>query len=168
MANNQISIADLEDKVVFTTIPKVLTNTFEVRLSPDNPSNVAVYTGELTSLVFERDFSYAQPRLRRVDRVNYLQDKKKIVSWFPFKRAIEKVPAVSEKLVWEVKVNHYGRALCKDEIIGFGEKGYSTYLLDLARREGVPVTSRLIDSVFGPLDEQLKKVYNFLYPNRAP
>lgn len=175
MTNNELRIEDLEGKVESQTKPKVFTNQIEVPLSRDNPESVAVYSAEVWGLRFYEHYIFAGSiYLKREDKLVSKVDKKKIVSWFPFRTSVEKVAVTRKKFRWGIGVKEfYGAGREELTVFDLGkivpvDSNYKKNLIELARKKGIAITPTLIDSVFGPIDEQLKKNYDLIYPNTQP
>ena len=149
-------------------------NQVEVPLNSDYPGSVAVYTGKVK--IKADDYlcqMFGLAYLIREDRIIKPSDKKNIVSWFPFRQEVAKSNVPIKKKIWTFgsKIDYMN--LCRDSFCLFSirrkvnfNEGYKKELVDQAKARGIILTSLLIDSVFGPIDEQLQKRHDYIYGSK--
>jgi hypothetical protein len=154
MSNPVLSVQDLERKMDTTTH---FQNQIEVCSNPDYSASVTIYRGTIDLRIQQLGAFWGSVVLQRYDRVTENKSEKRVISWIPYRKEVKQIPVTFDKEIWRMGAPH----TC---VLNDGEKikiskGYKNALVEIARARGLLITPTLIESVFGPIDEQLVKLH---------
>ncbi len=148
-----LNVADLEGRLPLILPCTKLRNELLIPME----GKIAVYVGLASNLETSGPVNeYASMKgygwLFRFDRTE--KSKKELIRWFPPKYEIK--TSLEDKKIWEIKGFHH--FLWNGEL----NSDYKGFLKKEALKEGVTVSDKLLDLVFGPIEAQILEMYHDL------
>jgi hypothetical protein len=122
---------------------------------------IAVYVGEAIGLYFDGMDIRGSARLSKYDRTEGIKNQRKLVQWFPPKFQTEEVPVVSDRRIWTLNSDNYDYFVSSGELkTGYDcDAHYRADLKGKAANQGLRLSHKLFEMVFGPIDSEILDMY---------
>lgn len=152
----EAQIEDLEKKFQLNHIKDIHN---EVVVPTDE--EIAVYVGETIGLHFDGMDIRGIARLSRYERTEGTRNKRKLIRWFPPKFQTQKVPFVDDKIVWRIDSENHDFFLSDGELKTeyHCSAHYRADLRGVAVNQGLGLSHKLFEMVFGPIDSKIMEMY---------